>query len=317
VWTAVEEPLALERSDVALALPVPGWLVSGTRADGVVRVVNHGTDHADERVPGADDPGYARHAYATHAGPEYGPAARYSPLDSHVGLVGRDGLAAHRSPLVPLGVRGRVGASRHRAHWPTGPLPEQLWPARHPEFRAGPWISTASALYGAVEVRLARVDAAGDGSGVHGGGWVLRIGGYPLAAEQPPQVRVVDGQAEVWRPDGLRSAVVGLHGLPQALVHRGDGTNAFGRHSAVPVVATGAPVVFGRVYAAAVILTGDPIVAPPRGRVGGARLRQRPAPAALPRVVLDPEGPGIGVLVEWPDGETDHLRLDPPDGCAG
>ncbi|GFJ94493.1 DUF2264 domain-containing protein [Phytohabitans rumicis] len=71
VWTDEERPLPVEREDVAITLAVPGWLVSGTRADGVVRVANHGTDHAADEAFSTDEPGYSRHAYATHAGPEY------------------------------------------------------------------------------------------------------------------------------------------------------------------------------------------------------------------------------------------------------
>src|SRR5690625_6407588 len=44
VWSAPEEALPVEKTDAVETLPVPGWIVSRTRADGLVRVVNHGTD---------------------------------------------------------------------------------------------------------------------------------------------------------------------------------------------------------------------------------------------------------------------------------
>ncbi len=47
-WTALEQPLPIERADAVRAIAAPGWLVSGTVADGIVRVVNHGTDHSRE-----------------------------------------------------------------------------------------------------------------------------------------------------------------------------------------------------------------------------------------------------------------------------
>jgi hypothetical protein len=297
VWTEVEQPLAVEREDVALALPVPGWLVSGTRADGVVRVVNHGTDHADARVPTADEPGYARHAYATHAGPEYDLAGRSSPVDSHVALLDGDGAAAHRSPLVPLGVHGRTGASRFRAHWLAERLPDAGgWPPRQPAFHTGPWVTTASVLRGAIEIRVARVDPEPDEADVHGGPWQLRIGGYALAADRPPQARTVGAWAEVWREDGLRSAVIGLHGMPGAQVSRGERSNAYGRHSATPAVRTTVPVVRGQVYAAAVILT-------------------RGGEMALPQLAVDAGDRVARVAVWWPDGEVDQLRLAPVTGA--
>ncbi|HKT04537.1 MAG TPA: hypothetical protein VJT31_33900, partial [Rugosimonospora sp.] len=174
--------------------------------------------------------------------------------------------------------------------------PGRVWPPRQPAFRGGPWVSTASVLRGAVEIRLARVDPAPDAAEVDSGQWRLRIGGYPLAAERPPQIRVAGPWAEAWREDGLRSAVVGLHGLPDAQVHRGAGTNAYGRHSAVPAVATAEAVVRGRVYAAAVILAG-----------GGTEV-------SLPQLAVNADGPVARIVVWWPDGEVDRVQLDPAAG---
>ncbi len=275
VWTDVEEPLAVEERDVAVTLRRPGWLVSGTRADGVIRVVNHGTDHAADAPPVPDDPGYSRHAYATHTGPEYGAAARHSPLDNHVALVDEAGAASHRRPLVPLGIAGRVAVSRHRAHWPVegGPL-------------LGPVVRTASVLRGALEVRLVRVDPA-DERTTAPGPWTLRVGGYPVAGAAPPRARVRPGEARAAGAGGLTSAVVGLRGLGAAGVLHGEGGNAYGPYSAIPYVHTGGPVAFGEVYAAAVVLTGAP------------------APTELPAVLADPDL----VRVVWPDGAVDEVRL--------
>jgi hypothetical protein len=280
VWTDVERPLEVEERDVAFALTVPGWLVSGTSADGIVRVVNHGTDHAADEQPATDDPGYSRHAYATCAGPEYDG----SVLDNHVALVDRDGNPSHRRPLRPLGTHGRIGASRHRAHWPVGPPPERTWPPRQPDFLAGPWLDTASVLRGAVEIRVVRVDPVGAG-----GPWTLRVGGYALAAAEPPEVSVRGAAATARRPDGLTSAVVGLRGLPAAAVVERSGGNAYGPNSAIPVVTSDGPVRPGEVYAAAIVLT-------------------RGADPGLPRVTEVPDGT---VRVSWPDGEEDELRLSP------
>lgn len=311
VWTEVEQPLEVERRDVAGTLAAPGWIVSGTRADGVIRVVNHGADHADDATLSADDPGYSRHAYATHAGPEYaGP-----PLDNHVALVDAAGNPSHRRPLLPLFVRGRTAASRYRAHWPLALPATDVWPPQQPPSVAGPWVTTASVLRGAVEVRLVRVDASGapqderapgagrptvDAPGA--GPWTLRVGGYALADTEPPKVMVAGATARVHRPDGLTSRVVGLRGLPVARAQRGSGTNAYGPHSAVPVVESDRPVRPGEVYAAAVILTGGPgpelpevVVRPPAGAVVSATA-------------------GVSVEVRWPDGERDALVLgaEPP-----
>lgn len=275
VWTDVEEPLSVEERDVALTLRRPGWLVSGTRADGVVRVVNHGTDHAADEPPAPDDPGYSRWAYATHAGPQYDPSAWYSPVDGQVTLVDEEGAASHRRPLVPLGVAGRVAASRHRAHWP---LPSG--------YRLGPWVRTASVLRGALEVRLVSVDPA-DELTTAAGPWTLRVGGYPVTGDAPPRGRVRPGEARAAGAGGLTSAVVGLLGMDAAGVLHAEGGNAFGRFAAIPYVHTGGPVAFAVVYAAAVVLTGAP------------------TPTELPAVVAEPDL----IRVVWPDGAVDEVRL--------
>jgi len=124
VWTAGEEPLELEQRDVERVIGPPGWLVSGTRADGIVRVANHGTVH---RGP-ADDPLYARHAYSTHAAPQVGGAPDVALLDEH-------GRPTPRGAIVTLRVGGRQAVSRLE----------------------GERAVTASVLHGPWEVRLVRV----------------------------------------------------------------------------------------------------------------------------------------------------------------
>ncbi|RKN41659.1 DUF2264 domain-containing protein [Streptomyces hoynatensis] len=67
VWTAREEPLPVDEGDFTRTLAVPRWLVSGTSADGVVRVVTHGTPHVPH-YPHV----YTHHAYTTHTAPDMG-----------------------------------------------------------------------------------------------------------------------------------------------------------------------------------------------------------------------------------------------------
>lgn len=43
VWAAEEEALPVEKEDTHRLISTPGWMVSGTSADGVVRVLNIGT----------------------------------------------------------------------------------------------------------------------------------------------------------------------------------------------------------------------------------------------------------------------------------
>lgn len=235
VWTAPEEALPVEREDFVRYLPAPGWTVSGTAADGVVRVVNHGGDHIDPAVLATDDPVYARLAYSTHAAPELGP-----PLDSTATLVDGQGRAAHRRPLVRIA----PGVSRSRAHWPAD---ESSDPFHGPEttYLLGPWITVASAIRGGTEVRLVRVDPA-DGS-THPGPFRLRVGGWATTPDS-----------------GLHSAAVDLGGLDVTETHRAAGTNPLGPTSSIPAVRTAGSVEYGRIYAAAVQLGGSPPAELPR-----------------------------------------------------
>ncbi|MGV9776498.1 DUF2264 domain-containing protein [Streptosporangium sp. NPDC003464] len=142
VWTAVEEP---GPGDGAAGLPGPGLLVH--RHGGVVRLVNHGTDHQPldgDVLP--DDPLYARSAYSTRTGPSL------DVPDNHVGLV-LDGRITSRGRLTPLGAGPDWAASSHR------PVPGAL-------------IESLSVVHGPVEARVHRVTAPA-GTPVRQTGWAV------------------------------------------------------------------------------------------------------------------------------------------------
>lgn len=217
-WTAAEAPLAVERGDVQRALPGPGFLVIGTRTDGVVRVASHRADH--HPYP-RDDPHYRKLAYSTHAGPDVGPAAEAgaeADLDSQTALLRENG-PTRRARFHCLGAEDRFAASvafpdegqvGGGAHWPSF------------ETR----IETASVALDGAELRITHAIAP---PGAH-----ARVGGFALAGHAPPRAEEGAGFARVERADGLASLVVGLHGWDSAGVHRREGANAFGRHSATP-----------------------------------------------------------------------------------
>ncbi|MDV9170103.1 DUF2264 domain-containing protein [Streptomyces sp. W16] len=295
VWTEKEETLPIETRDVRRTLTAPGWLVSGTAADGIVRVVNHGSDHAfgDGTVPEADDPVYSRLAYASHTAPDSTAASLNDPLDSHIALLDSDERPSHRRPLTRLHLGVRTAVSRHRAHWPLGPVPAPYAHDPAPAFRTGPWITTASVLNGALEVRLARVD------GPVREPLRLRVGGYCLAATEPPGMHL-ESQPAAWvgSPTGVSSTVVGLRGFDEAGIATARDANAFGSHSATPWLATTAEVQLGTVYAALVCLSG--VVAGP-GAAEAVRLE----------VCYDGDGTALAA-VTWPDGTQDNVRLERP-----
>ncbi|GIF04250.1 DUF2264 domain-containing protein [Actinoplanes siamensis] len=194
VWTAPGEPLPIERGDVLRVVRAPGWVISGTRADGIVRVINHGTDHGAEGQASADSPLYARIGYSTATAPVLDESGWTRPVDQSAVLVDAAGNTTHRAGMRTLVVhqQGLVGlaGSAGPVHWArtggSGPdhgegRPATLRPAGH--------LTVLSLVRGAYEVRLVRVDAV-DGAAVR-----LRVGGWPvtegplisqLAAIRPP-----------------------------------------------------------------------------------------------------------------------------------
>jgi hypothetical protein len=299
VWTEEEVPLAVEQADFTRALAAPGWLVSGTAADGVVRVVNHGGDHADPARPHADDPCYARLAYSTHTAPEtpgdptagVGACADADPLDNAVVLLDAAGRASHRRPATRVSLEGATAVSRSRAHWPL----DATWdPFGGPttRFTLGPWITVGSALRGSAEVRAVRVDPdPGDEPAEH----VLRVGGWALAVDPQSASGATDGAtARAAGVDGLVSVVVGAHQLPHASLVLGTDSNALGAASATPVVETDGPVAHGTAHIALIHLGGTD-------------------PTALPQVTTRAQGTTLLADVTWPDGVRDTIRLPAPD----
>ena len=284
VWRSAEEPLPVERGDFTRVAAAPGWVISGTSADGIVRVANHGTDHVSGDPGEPDDPFYCRWSYATRTGPDLGGLDLNGPdlggtVDCGVSLADADGRLSHRRPLRLVHLSARAGVSRHQAHWPSG----SGEPAA-----AGPWLTTASVVRGCWEARLVRVaaDAAA-------GPWTLLIGGWPVAADEPPGGQEEPGGALVRTADGLTSCVIALRGTMVSAVHRPAGPHAFGRHAAVPFLRSAGPVLPGETYAAAVALSGDPA-----------------GPGEPPMLAVEPGAAGdLAVMVRWADGERDRLTL--------
>ena len=198
VWTAREEPLQLEKSDVSVVARPPGWLISGTTADGIVRVVNHGTDHAGPG-PGVEDPLYSRHGYSTATAPDLvGPD---DVPDSQVAVRTQDGRWSQRRPITLLALTPRAGVSRFPLHFGDEPI--------------GLSVATASVVRGPFEVRIARVDGQYDGEPL-----TLTISGYAVATSGPASaVRPLIGD---WREHTATR----------------QGVNAFGEESVTPWVET-------------------------------------------------------------------------------
>ncbi|MES9590001.1 DUF2264 domain-containing protein [Streptomyces sp. NPDC094045] len=227
VWTARELPLPIEESDQYTALPAPGWLLHGTRDDGIVRLINHGSDHNppfDESADpseGTDDPHYARFAYSTATAPEAAPHAVARSIDNHLALVAPDGTPSPRRRIHPLRCEDRVAAS-----WYAARLPGDDHPYR---------IETTSVLHGPWEIRVHQVEAPE--------GVVVREGGHAVSHATSPFALSGPDWALARTADGLSSALVALHGwdggTEPAAVARDVQSNAYGPHSAIPYLRSG------------------------------------------------------------------------------
>ncbi|GIE93257.1 DUF2264 domain-containing protein [Paractinoplanes rishiriensis] len=318
VWTATEEPLPVERGDFVRSIIAPGWQLSGVRADGVVRVINHGTDHAVEGDQRTDSPLYARLGYSTATFP--------TSHDNSVSLI-RDGVRSERAgftggvrPAEPeyseaefsdarggisaarggisearsgAGIGGAVGLSRGRVRWVTpGPAEADHGSGRSGTVVEGPMLTVASVVRGAVEVRIAVVEEPAADT-------VLEFAGWPTT--------------------GLTSLVVPLTGFDHPITSEEHTSSPLADDVRVPLLRTAGPPQARRIYAAAVVLAGGSLPAFPE-------VRDQPAPPEN-AVHPDPDsrpapGPATAhrlpetVIVEWPDGERSRVDLAAPLGAA-
>ncbi|MDL9979214.1 DUF2264 domain-containing protein [Microbacterium sp. ASV49] len=238
VWAAPSEPLPVETGDDLRIVRAAGWLVSGTRADGIVRVVNHGTDHAQPGSDVGDSPIYTRLAYSTATAPLHAGRAWREPLEQSAALTDENGRSSHRAGMELLGNRidgdVAVGGSVAAAHW-IDPADVQT---RHGSGIAGDVtpagrILTISFVRGPWEARLVRVDE------LHPAACSLRIGGWPLATGSAPTA-FADGstaRVAIARGDGeLESSIRLLVGAGEPAVVERDDASPLGLVASVPVI---------------------------------------------------------------------------------
>lgn len=279
VWTAVEEPLPVETGDYQLAVTAPGWLVSGTRADGVVRVVNHGTDHSLPGTHLTDSPLYARLGYSTATAPVMAGEHAADPLDQSVTVLDGDGRPSHRTGFETLLVERlpsgtAVGASRWQAHWVTAAAdgPDHGY-GRAGRVRLGPVITVLSVVRGPWEARLVRLTGEVTGP--------LRIGGWPLPASSPAGTQD-------------RSLVIPGPGLDRAGTTAAEDASPLAPWTLVPWCGTAGVAEPGRWYTALVHLGGQP----PTG-----------VPSLSPPAGASPRAGAVHLA--WPDGTTDTVDTSP------
>ncbi|MFE6632305.1 DUF2264 domain-containing protein [Streptomyces rochei] len=162
LWTATEEAAPVEEADRVLALPAPGLLLQATRADGIVRLHNHGSDHVrphEGEVAAEDDPHYGRQAYSTRTGP----TAVTNVADNHFS-VRVNGRGSVRRRVHPLGAGQGDGwgwaASWHRPVFAGGP-----------PMVPGLRVESVTVARGPYELRVHRVVGAPPGARLTHTGW--------------------------------------------------------------------------------------------------------------------------------------------------
>lgn len=213
VWTEPEPvPSELPGRSAISSLPELGWSLA--RAKGVVRLVNHGSDHCWLPVEGGsdpDDPHYAKFAYSSHTAPGTD-AAWQDNIDGHLALLNSDGVASRRAALRGSRSEGPLSGSAQLPQLNGNTLP-------------GTAVLTVSILQAEHELRCHLVFGAEH--------YTLREGGFALAGEQPPRLRA-EGLGAWLDNTELQSSLLGVHGWQSVGSARYQGCNALGKHSAVP-----------------------------------------------------------------------------------
>ncbi|MFJ9977902.1 DUF2264 domain-containing protein [Streptomyces cyaneofuscatus] len=268
LWTSVEEAAPSEGADRVLSVPAPGFLVQSTRADGVVRLHNHGSDHVrpDEGEPAAGtDPHYARLAYSTVTGP----TSAANLADNHLSVtVG--GVRSTRRRIHPLGAGHGDGwgwaGSWHTPVFPAGP-------STVPGLR----VESVTVARGRYELRVHRVLGAPDGARAELTGWATEPGGP------------------------VRSQLYGLHGWAAPEEVRAPQGTAFTRWAVLPRLA--ADVAGDVVLVALASLTAEPEAGPLEPVVDTTHVRPCPDedgdPGGDPGGDSGGDSGGVGVEVCW------------------
>ncbi len=275
VWTEPEQPAPNDLTDTTVAMRAPGFVLHSTAGDGIVRLLNHGSDrNSPPPAPAQDDPHYAKLCYSSHSGPELSERAWYENVDAHVALVDTaDGTASRRRRIERLPAVADRAASAYVA---------EVAGARYR-------LATVAVAHGPWQLRVHVI--IGPLGGAAGVPHTVRDGGYPLADSTGPAAATGPRWAAVTTGAGLTSAVFGLYGYTGAAVRYATGASAFGPHSGTPYLTAPGSDSDRQVLVSLVLLSGVPVDA---ARLAGA-------PEA--RV-----GAGT-VTTHWPDGAPVQVRL--------
>ena len=292
VWTVEEQPLPIEQGDVRRVIGPAGWLVGGTAADGIVRVINHGADHAFEGDRIGDSALYARFGYSSATLPPLTGATADDPADNTVGALDAEGRCTHRTGFA-RGVIGDDGiaafaSSTADAHWVDSSVDAPAYD--HGSGRAGvvtdgPLLATASIVRGSWEVRATRRLPR---PGIAAAPLPVRVSGWPLTGAATA-VAETGADAIALDLDGLRSELRALTGAATASVRTETGTTPIGEVTSIPRLEF------------AGVGEGDVVIA-------AVRLGRGSDPAPGARAVTTDAGEAI-LEVTWPDGGVSAVRI--------
>jgi hypothetical protein len=295
VWTVDEVPLPSEVGGTVRAMRAPGWIAVSTPEDGIVRVVNHGTDHTVEGGSVADSPLYARLGYSTATSPVLDEHGWAEPVDQSVTLVHADGRVSHRSGMRThaVYVEGEgsaaqgVAGSTAEAHWVEPDRDARDYGEGRPgRATTAGRLTVYSIVRGPWELRLSRVDSLATTSLVR-----LRIGGWAVAG--PKETTLEPTGVSVTSPNAC-SRLVALAG-PTATPGVAEYEDASPLGSGVRVPWLEYPVEAGRWVVVLVELRG-----------GTATEQDRPA-----TVAVEADGDGRwNVRALWPDGFTTSTQIN-------
>jgi hypothetical protein len=176
-WTEVEEELPIETADLLRPMAGPKWVAVGRREDGIIRLLNHGSDGHPRRA----DPLYRRLAYSSATVP-----VEVAGVHDNSVVVGSRGATCDHRGLLAGTVRREGAASRWRCDAQGRDVV----------------IDLATHSLGAAEVRLARVVGAL--------GQPVRCTGWPVSDGTPLTVRGGSHWASATDAEGLVSAIAVL-----------------------------------------------------------------------------------------------------------
>lgn len=302
-WTDADVPLPVEQGDVLREIEAPGWIVSGTRSDGIVRVINHGTDHARPDDRRADSPLYARLGYSTSTSPLLDKRSWQSPLDQTVCLVDAHGVATHHSGMHVRELRvdgtGReavgVAVSESRMRWvDVDAVQEHHGSGFTGRVVDAGSLTVVSLVRGAFEVRLARASELTETAHERSVG--LRIAGWPLADDAPIGASVVeDGRPTAMaNTDRLASRVYASTPTAKPSISQIFDASPLGRTTVVPWILER-------------VREGSWVTA--MVELSGAGVGDVSAPSLPPVASFDADVQGNEVSVTWPDGARTVTRL--------